>query len=175
MDKITPVHQNYHQLLSLISDTYVDGQVRAVRAVNNNLLQTYWEIGQYIIEFEQNGSTKAVYGEALLEKLSKDLTLKHGKGFNRSNLSYMRLFYKTYPICAKLSHKLNWSAYIELLKIDDPLERSFYEKQAILVKYAMHGISSQLFVSKYQLYLPDREELRSELERLLNMANNEDV
>jgi hypothetical protein len=49
------------------------------------------------------------------------------------------------------------------------------EKDEILVKYAMHGISSQLFVSKYQLYLPNREELRSELERLLNVANNETV
>ncbi len=143
MENRAPVHQNYQQLLTLISDTYVDGQIKAVRAVNNNLLQTYWEIGQYIVEFEQNGSTKAVYGEALLEKLSKDLTLKHGKGFNRSNLSYMRLLYKIYPICVKLSHKLNWSAYIELLKINDPLERSFYEKQAILENWSFTELKRQ--------------------------------
>ena len=35
------------------------------------------------------------------------------------------------------------------------------EKDDLLVKYAMHNISSQLFISKYQLYLPDKEELRA--------------
>ena len=44
----------------------------------------------------------------------------------------MRLFYKCYPICETLSHKLNWSHICELVKINDQLERSFYEKQTIL-------------------------------------------
>ena len=35
------------------------------------------------------------------------------------------------------------------------------EKDDLLVKYAMHNISSQLFVSKYQLYLPDRDQLKA--------------
>lgn len=41
------------------------------------------------------------------------------------------------------------------------------EKNDLLVKYAMHNISSQLFVSKYQLYLPNQEELRGLIERQL--------
>ena len=43
------------------------------------------------------------------------------------------------------------------------------EKNDLLVKYAMHNISSQLFVSKYQLYLPNREELRGLIERQLQV------
>lgn len=40
-------------------------------------------------------------------------------------------------------------------------------KDQILVKYAMQGITNQLFVSRYQLYLPDKEQLQQELSRLL--------
>jgi len=43
------------------------------------------------------------------------------------------------------------------------------EKDDLLVKYAMHNISSQLFINKYQLYLPDKEELRREIERQLKI------
>jgi len=35
------------------------------------------------------------------------------------------------------------------------------EEDDILIKYRMHNISSKLFVSKYQLYLPDKEELQA--------------
>ena len=40
-------------------------------------------------------------------------------------------------------------------------------KDHSLVEYALAGIDNQLFVSKYQLHLPDREQLRRELERSL--------
>ena len=49
------------------------------------------------------------------------------------------------------------------------------EKDDLLVQYATYGMSSQLFVSKYQLYLPDIEELRAQLERILNQPNEEDT
>jgi hypothetical protein len=93
------------------------------------MVTTYWKIGQYIVDFQQGGQVKAEYGKALLENLSRDLSSLHGRGFSRSNLNYMRLIYQRYPICEELPHKLNWTHFCELVKIDDPLERSFYEKQ----------------------------------------------
>ena len=48
------------------------------------------------------------------------------------------------------------------------------EKDDLLVKYAMHNISSQLFVNKYQLYLPNKEELRNEIESLISREDNPD-
>jgi predicted nuclease of restriction endonuclease-like (RecB) superfamily len=158
---------SYEQLLSSISNAYALGKAAAFRAVNTQLLQTYWQIGQHIVEFEQGGNTKAEYGKALLENLSKDLSQLHGKGFSRSNLSYMRLFFIKYPICekpshklentenqtneisAKPSHKLSWSHYVELLKIQDPLERSFYEKQIILENWSIPELKRQKNSSLY--------------------------
>jgi predicted nuclease of restriction endonuclease-like (RecB) superfamily len=46
------------------------------------------------------------------------------------------------------------------------------EKDELLIEYAMHGISAQLFVKKYQLYLPNEEELRKEIEKIYNKDND---
>ncbi len=136
-------NKNYEGLLSRISETYKQGFQRAVAAVNTNMVTTYWKIGQYIVEFEQGGQVKAEYGKALLENLSKDLSSLHGKGFSRSNLNYMRLFYQRYPICEELPHKLNWTHFCELVKIDNPLERSFYEKQTIIENWSTTDLIRQ--------------------------------
>jgi len=133
----------YKNLLSSISGIYTNAQAQVARSINTYLLDTYWEIGRYIVEFEQGGSTKATYGKALLETLSTDLCRMHGKGFSRSNLNYMRLFYQHYPICEKASHKLSWSHYVELVKIDNDLERSFYEQQAILENWSIPELRRQ--------------------------------
>jgi predicted nuclease of restriction endonuclease-like (RecB) superfamily len=129
-------NQEYQNLISQISETYLGGQKKAVLAVNSFLVETYWQIGQYIVEFEQDGKAKAQYGKGLLPKLSKDLALAHGKGFSLSNLIRMRQFYITFPIYAELPHKLSWTHWVEILKIDDSLERSFYIQQTLLENWS---------------------------------------
>ena len=133
----------YQQLLGRISEVYTAGQLRAHQAVNTVMTETYWQIGHDIVEFEQGGKARADYGKGLLSTLSRDLTLRHGKGFSRSNVSRFRQFYMAYPICAKASHILSWSHFIELLKLDDPLERSFYEQQAIREKWSVPELQRQ--------------------------------
>lgn len=128
--------QNYSRLINQISETYLQGQRNAVSAINSALVETYWQIGKYIIKYEQGGNLKAAYGKALLPKLSKDLTITFGKGFSLSNLKRMRQFYSVYPISAELPHQLSWTHFVELLKIDDPLERSFYSSQTILENWS---------------------------------------
>lgn len=123
--------QVYTHLLDNISETFTDGKVKAFNAANIALVETYWKIGQHIVEFEQDGNAKAEYGAGLLEKLSKDLSLKFGKGFGLSNIKRFRQFYLVYPIGAEPPHLLSWTHYVELMKIESSLERSFYEKQAV--------------------------------------------
>jgi len=117
----------YRRLLEQISDTYTRGRGRAAQAVNAELIETYWQVGKYIVEFEQAGNHRAEYGKALIEQLAADLRLRHGKGFSRSNLIYMRLLYLRYQKSQMPSDFLSWSHYVELLKLDDGLERGFYE------------------------------------------------
>ena len=110
--------RGYLALLQQISDTYTQGRMQAVQVVNTHITQTYWQVGQQIVEFEQGGKARAEYGKALISRLASDLSLRHGKGFSRTNLVYMRLLYQRYPISQKPSHLLSWSHYVELLKLD---------------------------------------------------------
>ena len=140
---------DYQQLLKQISDTYTQGRIRAVQAVNVQITETYWQLGRHIVEFEQGGKIRADYGKALIASLAKDLNLLHGKGFSRSNLVYMRLLYLRYPISQKPSHQLSWSHYVELLKLDDELERSFYEQQAIAEHWSVPELKRQKAASLF--------------------------
>lgn len=133
----------YHQLLEKISQTYTQGRMGAMQAVNAQLIQTYWQVGRHIVEFEQGGKARADYGKALIANLTKDLSLRHGKGFSRSNLIRVRQFYLTYPKGATVSHLFSWSHIVELLKIEDPLERGFYEQQCVRERWSVRELIRQ--------------------------------
>ena len=133
----------YQELVTRISDVYTTGRARAERAINAHITETYWQIGHDIVEFEQGGKVRAQYGKALLKQLSRDLALRHGRGFSHSNLVYMRLLYVEFPISQKPSDLLSWSHYVELLRVDDKLERSFYERQAIREKWSVPELQRQ--------------------------------
>ena len=133
----------YQRLLGQISEAYSQGRTQAMQAVNIQLLETYWQIGQYIVEFEQGGQATAQYGQGLLKSLSQDLTIRLGKGFSRSNLTRFRQFYLAYPNYATVSHNLSWSHIVELLKVENDLERGFYEKQTIAERWSVRELKRQ--------------------------------
>jgi predicted nuclease of restriction endonuclease-like (RecB) superfamily len=140
----------YDALIEQISTTYESGRKQAVRQVQTKLLHTYWAIGQYIVEFEQDGHTKAIYGKKLIPTLAQDLSLRLGKGFGRVNLTQMRQLYLRYSNVNALSPNLSYSHYVELSNISDDLERSFYEQQSIRENWGLHELrrqkSSSLFL-----------------------------
>jgi len=136
-------NSTYSQLLNQISATYKEGRSGASVAVNRHLLQTYWSIGKYIVEFEQSGQERAAYGDKVIKKLSKDLLILHGKGFSLSNLKRMRQFFLVFPKGATVSHLLSWSHYVELLKVEDSLERDFYLNQSIKENWSIRELKRQ--------------------------------
>lgn len=78
-----------------------------------------------------------------MEQLSRDLTLQYGKGFSRSNLFQIRLFYLKFPKIQTVSGKLSWSHIVELLKISDEMEREFYEKQTVIENWSVRELQRQ--------------------------------
>ena len=133
----------YKELIENIGSAFNKAKSKIISAINVEMIDTYWEIGKNIIEFEQKGKLKAEYGSKLLLRISKDLKLKYGKGFSRSNLSYMRQFYIKYPNRETVSHKLTWSHYFELLKVEDDLAREFYQNQAIKENWTVRELKRQ--------------------------------
>ncbi|NQU35257.1 MAG: DUF1016 domain-containing protein [Bacteroidetes bacterium] len=142
MDKLAKKTE-YKSLIETIGNIYQKARENVISAINIEMLEAYWVIGKYIIEYEQQGKEKATYGQQLLENLSIDLKLRYGKGFSRSNLNYMRLFYIKYPKSEKVSHKLTWSHYFELLKVEDDLAREFYENQVIIENWTVRELKRQ--------------------------------
>lgn len=144
-DKLTLyMNKDYQELLDQVGDELHNGRVSYASATNSIMLNTYWNIGKDIVEFEQKGNSKADYGSETLNNLSKDLTERYGKGFSRSSVYNMRKLYITYPKIQTLSGFLSWSHYIELLKIDDPLERSFYEKECASEGWGVRELKRQM-------------------------------
>jgi len=84
------------KLFSEVRDLILSARKAVVQSVNTVQVITSFEIGRRIVEHEQQGSERAEYGTALLNKLSKELSAEFGRGFSRSNLEYMRKFYLIY-------------------------------------------------------------------------------
>lgn len=142
---VAPEKDNaYQALLKQVGEALERGRRRAAEAVNSAMVQTYWDVGRRIVEYEQDGHEKAEYGAEVLTRLSNDLTAAYGKGFSKSNVFYMRKLYLMFPKVQTVSEFLSWSHYVELLKIDDPLERSFYEKEAQSEHWGVRELKRQM-------------------------------
>ncbi len=140
------------------------------KQVNNELLMTYWKIGEIIVRYEQDDNIRASYGEQTLRQLSKVLTQELGKGFSRSNLQNMRSFYLTYQKCQTVSGKLSWSHYCELLGISDAERRSFYEKEAIRAGWSVRELKRQIDSSLFERLLLSKNDINKKT--VLSLAEN---
>ena len=68
----------------------------AAMQVNAIQLLTYFTIGKWIVDVQQNGEQKAKYGEQVVVKLAERLTQEFGRGFSRETIKNMRRFYLIY-------------------------------------------------------------------------------
>lgn len=144
------IKNKYNHLLDSIGQTIESSRQHALHAVNSELVKASWTIGRHIIEYEQQGLERAEYGSNLLARLSKDLKLRHGKGFGRRNVLDMRRFYIVYPKWQTVSAKLSWSHFIVLLSIEDETARKFYENQSINENWSKRELERQIDSSLFE-------------------------
>ncbi len=112
---------NYQRIFSEIAKICEDSR--------RMLAESYWRIGQLIVEVEQDGDVRAAYGQGTLKRLSQDLSINFGEGFSVKNLERMRMFYLTYSKSSAPT-KLAWTQYIELLAVTDGRTRRKFENMA---------------------------------------------
>ncbi len=127
-------------------------------AVNQLLTIRNWAIGCYIVEYEQEGCDRAKYGARLLQNLADKLSIK---GLDRQLLNACRMFYVKYPqICETVSRKfetppellvtrLSFSHIKEIMTIDDPMERFFYELECIKGTWSVRELRRQIDTKLY--------------------------
>lgn len=107
---------------SLVTDIFnviETARTQVKQVVNRAMVQAYWQIGQLIIEVEQQGKTRAAYGKTQLKSLSDKLGSEFGKGFDVTNLRNMRRFHLAFPIRETVSLELSWSHYNALARIEN--------------------------------------------------------
>lgn len=141
------------------------GRQEAYAAVNQAMVNAYWQIGRRIVEEEQNGSTRANYGKQILKQLSAALTEEFGKGFSVQNLYYFRQFYLTFP---EIFHTpcgiLTWSHYRRLLSVTDPQAREWYAKEAAEQMWSYATLNRNISTQYYERLLLSQEKTPVEQE-----------
>ena len=145
---ITPVVPESDQgdIFCRIVSIIEEARSTVIRTVNSEMVIAYWCIGREIVEEQQAGRERAIYGDNLIEKLSEKLTRKLGKGFSSTNLKYFRTYYLTYKgriscdqsgiqqkvtSSVTFSPNLSWSHYRVLMKISNELQRTFYKLEKL--------------------------------------------
>ena len=120
------------------------GRSAAYRAVNANMVKTYWELGQLIVEEEQQGKERAEYGKYLITELAERLQTEYGSGYSKPSLWNCRQFYKEFPILSALRRELAWTHYKLLMRVQNPTARAFYEEEAIKSGWNTRALDRQI-------------------------------
>ena len=114
----------YNEIKNKLIDNEVYKRVKDY-SKNRNDLSTYYEVGKLLIE-AQGGEDRAKYGDGLIKEYSIKLTNEMGKKYDITILKRMRQFYLLILKGATMSHQLNWSHYVEILKFNDINEINYY-------------------------------------------------
>ena len=183
MDKskeLTQIEGNRIEALSdRITKLMAEARNKVAVAVNTAMVYTYYEIGRYIVEYEQEGEYRAKYGKQVLAELSARLTEKLGKGWSAEHLRLIRNFYLVYS-SQKIQNSvweiqtnpkiqntgleiqtengkqclpnftLPWSHYLVLMRVDNPEARSFYEIEAQKQQWSVRQLQRQIGSSLYE-------------------------
>jgi predicted nuclease of restriction endonuclease-like (RecB) superfamily len=133
-------------------------------AVNTAMVQAYWQIGQLIVENEQGGEERAEYGKAVLEELSKRLTIEFGKGYSIQTLRNIRQFYTTFSKHSALRSELTWTHYKCLMRVENEKAREWYMNEAANQSWSTRQLDRQISVFYYERILGsrDKESVRRE-------------
>lgn len=150
------VNTQNDDLYIAVSAVLRNARQAAYRAVNFTMVTSYWEIGRLITEDELKWE-RAEYGKQVLKKLSQRLSDEFGKGFDESNLRYMRLFFKAFPICDTLRHELSWSHYRRLLSVDNEKARLWYMNEAADEVWSTRQLDRQISTLYYERLLSSAE------------------
>ncbi len=124
--------ENSNKMINEITELVNNTKNNLASEINKSVIYVYWNIGRIIVSNENEYNNRLEYGKEVLKGLSNELTKYIGKGYSVSNLKYMRMFYKAYPEFEKLSNKITWSHYLELMIITDMIKEIFMKKNVLI-------------------------------------------
>ena len=165
---------NFDSLIQTIAGLHDRFRAEALRAVNAGLTVRNWMIGLYVKEYEQNGEDRAAYGTQLLGRLAVELAGRLDRCYTERYLRLCRQLYETYPQIGKplisesdplprattglretvspglaipadtLLDSLSFSHFVELLSLEAPLKRAFYEIECVKGGWSVRELRRQI-------------------------------
>lgn len=167
--KPTDLDLQLQPLLGSLGELIRQARQRALRAVDAIQVQTCWEIGRHIVEFEQGGAARAQYGKKLLPSLARVLGAEFGKGFDERNLRHMRAFYQAFPIWNAVRTELSWTHYRTLLKVDSDSARQWYMNETAEQGWTTRALDRQIGTLYYERLLASQDRAAVEQEAASNL------
>ena len=156
------------EFIRQIKEIISEAQNNAVRAVDNQRVLMYWNIGKTIFEEEQKKQKRAEYGAYLIKNLSKELEPEYGTSVSVRQLERFRQFYIEFPIASALRTQFSWTHYKLLLPIEKSGKREYYIAEASKNNWTARQLERQINSQLYERLL-----LSSEKERVLAVANGQ--
>lgn len=148
---LTPTNNDFGAVISIIENA----KGRALKAVNAELINMYWEVGEYLSEL----CAESTYGDKVIDDVANYIsaTAPTIKGFNRRGLYRMRQFYETYKddeIVSALLTQLSWTNHLLIMsKSKTKEERDFYVALAAKEHYSSRELERQLDSAYYERYM----------------------
>ncbi len=155
MGKSLSPDNDYINFFTEVKERIRRSQYEALKAVNKELIQLYWDIGRMIVE-KQRGLG---WGKSVVEQLSKDIQKEYPgiQGFSTTNLWNMRLFYSEIQQHEKLQPlvgEISWTKNILILtKCKESLEREFYMLHVRKFGWTKDVLIHQIENKTYEKYL----------------------
>jgi len=95
--------------------------------------------------------------EAIIQSLSKQLTVEFGKGFSKQNLWNMRQFYSYFPILSAVRRELTWTHYKTILRIENKQTREWYMNEAVEANWSTRALERQIGSHYYDRIVASRD------------------
>lgn len=145
---------DYKLLLQALKERVAQAQFAALKTVNRELINLYWDIGRTIVEQQE----RLGWGENIVEQVARDLRAEFPgvRGFSRRNVFNMRRYYLTYqsdPKVQTLSAQIPWShntLILDICKTEE--ERAFYLDTAARFNLSYRVLERQIRGGEYQRY-----------------------
>ena len=187
MDSILKYY-NTNDFIKDICNIIDSAQLYAIKAVNSTLVIRNWYIGKRIAEESLKGNDRAEYGTEIIDKISKSLSKKYGRGFTRRAIYQYLRFFRKFPeivysastqfqegiVLSPSTQLLSWTHYRILLSVEDAEARDWYAKEAYdqnwSVKTLQRNVSTQYY---YRLLKSqDKKLLEEEMKSLTSPYQN---
>jgi len=152
------VTAEYKTFLKEIKERIYKAQYDALKAVNKELINLYWDIGRSIVTKQE----KLSWGKAVVETLAKDLQKEFPgmHGFSSANLWRMRNFYLTYNPNEKLApmvREISWTKNVIIMeRCKDDIRREFYLKITKRFGWTKDVLTNQLEAGAFERYMANQ-------------------